>query len=263
MIGDRQAVALRRPEQVLARARGSRGTSGRCCTSASGRSRPYLTIWKCSSSWSGRSTIRTAGLLLDQADQADRPAGDGVGDEQLLAVDDVLVAVEHGRASSGRSGRTRRRARSGRRPRAVSPLARRGQESAPSARACRTSGAGRRPRCSRGPTPARRRSGRSWPSGSGTGENAANGAPLAAVLRIDRAGPSSRPRPGRPRRRRRSCRRSSKQRPGVAVPADDLQRLAHRPLARRARPAAARARTGRPGTSRSQTARWIGLLAVW
>ena len=30
------------------------------------------------------------------------PAGDGVGDEQLLAVDDVVVAVEHGRGPQGR-----------------------------------------------------------------------------------------------------------------------------------------------------------------
>ena len=34
--------------------------------------------------------------LVDQAHQPDRPAGNGVGDEQLLAVDDVVVAVEHG-----------------------------------------------------------------------------------------------------------------------------------------------------------------------
>ena len=85
-----------------------------------------MTIWKCSFSWSGRSTIRTAGLLVDQADQPDRAAGDGVGDEQLLAVDDVIVAVEHGGVSQrGQvgpgAGSVRAKAESRR------PLARRGK----------------------------------------------------------------------------------------------------------------------------------------
>ena len=40
-------------------------------------------------------------LAVDQHDDAGRPAGDDVGDEQLLAVEDVVVAVEHGRGAQG------------------------------------------------------------------------------------------------------------------------------------------------------------------
>ena len=36
------------------------------------------------------------GLVVDQTDQADRAAGNGIRDEQLLSVNDILVAVEHG-----------------------------------------------------------------------------------------------------------------------------------------------------------------------
>ena len=41
-------------------------------------------------------------LVVDQADEADRPAGDGVGDEQFLAVDHVVVAVERRAGGQGR-----------------------------------------------------------------------------------------------------------------------------------------------------------------
>ena len=52
-------------------------------------------------SCSGRSTINTAGLPSIRHDEADRAAGDGVGDEELLAVDDVLIAVEDRRGAQG------------------------------------------------------------------------------------------------------------------------------------------------------------------
>ena len=58
-------------------------------------------------------------LALDQADQADGAAGDGVGDEQLLAVDDVVVAVELGRGPQGGQVGAGARARSARTPRAA------------------------------------------------------------------------------------------------------------------------------------------------
>ena len=41
------------------------------------------------------------GAIFDQANQADRAAGDDVGDEQLLAVDDVFVAVTLGTGLQG------------------------------------------------------------------------------------------------------------------------------------------------------------------
>ena len=41
------------------------------------------------------------GLAGNENDQADHPAGDGVGDEQLFAVDLVIIALELGRGAQG------------------------------------------------------------------------------------------------------------------------------------------------------------------
>ena len=157
-----------------------------------------MTIWKCSFSWSGRSAISTAGLPSIRHDQADGPAGDGVGDEQLLAVDDVVVAVEHGRGPQGGQVGAGARLGQGEAPRAARrwPVA---AGSAASARACRRSAPDRPRRCSRGPRPARRPSASIVAIRVRNGANAANGAPCAAVLAGRPAGPSSRPRPARAR----------------------------------------------------------------
>ena len=157
-----------------------------------------MTSWKCSSSWSGRSTIRTAGLLVDQADQADRPAGDGVGDEQLLAVDDVVVAVERGRGPQG--GQVGAGARLGqgerREPLAAGELR--------AGTCCFCSGV---PKVRSGSTAPMQPWTEASPATVGSivairvrnrGEGRERGA-LAAVLAGRPAGPSSRPRPGRRR----------------------------------------------------------------
>ena len=127
-------------------------------------------------------------LAFDQADQADRAAGDDVGDEQLLAVDDVIARPRIGASSAGRSGRSRRPARSARKPTA----ARRWPAwagSAASARRCRTCAPDRRRRCSREPRPGPRRWDRSSPLRVRNGANARNGAPHAAVLLVDQQAP--------------------------------------------------------------------------
>ena len=159
---------------------------------------------ECSSSWSGRSAIRTAGLPSIRQTRPIVPAGDRVGDEQLLAVDDVIVAVEHGPSSAGRSGRSRRRARSARSAESRSPLARPGRKrrfcsALPKVRSGST--APMQPWTEARPATVgvdRRH------AASGTARMPANGAPGAAVLADRPAGPSSRRCPVLVRRLRRS-----------------------------------------------------------
>ena len=128
-----------------------------------------------------------------------------------------------------------------------SPLASLRQDTAASARACRTSGAGRPRRCSRGPRPARRRSASTVAILVRNGANAENGAPWPPYSRIDQQAPVA----GRGQvvedRRRRSCRRSSS-----SVPASRWRRTtASDSSITRRRPSGDRRRlgagTGRPG----------------
>ena len=167
--------------------------------------RPYLRSWKLSFSSRRQFDDQHGRLAVDQAHQADRPAGHDVRDEQLLAVDDVVVALEpRGRAqrreiAAGARLGERERAE----PRAVGQAR---QESllllgvaerahridrADAAVHRRQPGHGRIDE--RHPRQKRR-------------ERAERRA-RAAVFLVDQAGPSSRPRPIRRAPARRSCRR--------------------------------------------------------
>ena len=166
-------------------------------------------------------------LALDQADQADRPAGDGVGDEQLLAVDDVVVAVEHGSGPQG--GQVGAGARLGQRERRE-PLAA-GQ---PGQVAALLLGAAEGPERIDGADAAVDRGQARRPSASIVAMRVRNGRecgerrPLAAVLRIDQQAPVA------------GAGQVAQdgfgdlpfvveERPRVAMAADDVERVVHRP----------------------------------
>ncbi len=110
MIGDRQPVALSGLEQVLAR-HAEIAESQAVVVQVTQREQAVGHELEMLVLVIGQVDDQHRGALVDQAHQADRPAGDGVGDEQLLAVDDVVVAVEHGPGLAARSSRSRRRAR--------------------------------------------------------------------------------------------------------------------------------------------------------
>ena len=99
MIGDGQPVALCRPEQVLAR-HAEVAEPQPVIVQVPQREQAVGDDLEVLVLVVGQVDDQDGGPLLDQADQADRPAGDGVGDEQLLAVDDIVIAVELGRVRS-------------------------------------------------------------------------------------------------------------------------------------------------------------------
>ena len=163
-----------------------------------------------------------------------RPGSD-VGDEQLLAGDEVVVAVAHARSSAGRSGRSRRPARSGRTPDSRSAARQFGQPPLLLLR-----GAERPHRIDRADapvdaTPGRRRSGRPSPSRV---RNAAKlrerRRPVPPYFAVDEQPPVAGLGRVRPARCSPTFRFVVEQRAGVAVPADDRERLLHHRLGRRA-----------------------------
>ena len=157
--------------------------------------RPYLRSWNCSFSCVRQIDDQHRRPLVDQAHQADRAAGHDVGDEQLLAVDDVLVAVPLGAWFAGPSGPSRHTARSARRPTAARRWPARAGIAA-FVRRCRTCAPDRPRRCSRAPRPGRPRSDRPSPSASERRRSWRTAHPSRRTA-CRPAGPSSRLRPAR------------------------------------------------------------------
>ena len=244
VVGDRQAVARAAAAAGSPRARGSRGTRRPllyACLQRVEAVRDELEVLVLVVGQVGDQDRR---LAVDQADQADGPAGDGVGDEQLLAVDDVVIAVERRPSSAGPSGPTRRPARSGRTPRAARRWPARAG-SAASARACRRCAAGRRRRCSRGPRPARRPSGRCVAIRVRNRANARERGPWPPYSRVDQQAPVAGAGQVARGPARRSCRRSSS-----SVPASRWRRTTSSESSITASQAAGRPATARAGTGR-------------
>ena len=244
MIGDRQPVPLRRLEQVLARHAEVVEPQPVIVQMPQGQ-QSILHDLEVLVLVIGQVDDQDGGPVLDQADQADRPAGHGVSDEQLLAVDDVIIAVEHGpRLHGGQVG-----AGAGLGQGEGRELLAAGQQrqiSLPSAPGV--------PKLRKGSTAPIQPWTDASPARFGSivaiwvrkRENAANDAPCPPYC-----GSMSSPQyPAAPR----SSSTASvtfpsgpKQGASVAMATCDLQRLAHRSLARPAKAAAAEARTGRPG----------------
>ena len=188
VVGDRQAVAARRRRAGSPRHAEVAETQPVVVRVLQRVEPVRARCWKCSFSSVGQVGDQDRRLAVDEADQADGPAGDGVGDEQLLAVDDVIVAVEHGAWSAAPSGRNRRPARSRANADSRSPLASSRQEALLLLGRAEGPHAGRPRRCSRGPRPGRRPWRRSSPSASGTGRSGERG-PRPAVFLFDQQPP--------------------------------------------------------------------------
>ncbi len=100
MIGDRQPVPLRRLEQVLAGHAEIVELQPVIVQVPQGQ-QAILDDLEVLVLVIGQVDDEDRRPILDQADQSDRTTGHGVGDEQLLAVDHVVVAVEHGSRLEG------------------------------------------------------------------------------------------------------------------------------------------------------------------
>ena len=221
--------------------------------------RPYLRSWKCSFSCARQLDDQHGRLAVDQAHQADRPAGHDVGDEQLLAVDDVVVAVEPRRRAQ--RGQVAAGARLGERERAEPRAA--GQ---PGQEPLLLLGVAERPhRIDRADAAVDR-----GQPGDGRidhrhprqerGERAERRA-RAAVLLVDQQAPvAGRAQLGEHRLGNLAV--VVEQRAGRLVPLRRRPSNRPSPSARRAASSAACSMNSSTGTPRSHTARWTGLFTV-
>ncbi len=110
MVGDRQPVAARRREQVLGR-HAEVAEDDAVVVRVLERLQAVLAELEVLVLFARQFDDQHGRLAVDQAHQADRAAGHDVGDEQLLAVDDVVDRLRAARSCAAPSGRCRRRAR--------------------------------------------------------------------------------------------------------------------------------------------------------
>ena len=101
MIGDRQAVAARRREQVLGR-HAEIAEDDAAVVRVLERPQAVFAKLKVLILFRRQLDDEHGRLAFDQAHQADRAAGHDIRDEQLFAVDNVVVAFAVGRSCAAR-----------------------------------------------------------------------------------------------------------------------------------------------------------------
>ncbi len=110
MVGDRETIAARCREQVLGR-HAEVAENNAAVVRVLERPQTVLAELKVLILFRRQFDNQHGRLAFDEADQPNRTAGHDVGDEQLLAIDDVFVAFEPSRSCAVRSDRCRRTAR--------------------------------------------------------------------------------------------------------------------------------------------------------